>query len=105
MNPVAPPCSRTRSPTSCLRLLLALAAMGLTMGHAQATTLPFDATSPGFASFTAPVAGIYSITAIGAEGGNGWGGTGGLGAIISGEFSLDLDDVLTILVGGMGGSN
>ncbi len=47
---------------------------------ASATPVPFIDTTPGAATFTAPVDGLYQITAYGASGGNGASGVGGLGA-------------------------
>jgi hypothetical protein len=49
---------------------------------ALATPIPFQVTTPGATTFTAPVDGIYEITAIGAVGGSAFGGfAGGLPAL------------------------
>jgi hypothetical protein len=54
----------------------------------------------GIQSWTVPVSGTYKIEAYGA---NGYGVFGGKGAYMSGEFTLNANDVLQILVGQMGG--
>jgi hypothetical protein len=49
-------------------------------------------------TWTVPVTGYYQILTYGGEGGKG----GGLGAEIGGDFQLQADQILTILVGNMG---
>ena len=55
----------------------------------------------GIVTYTVPTTGIYDIVAYGAQGG---GGAGGLGAEIGGDVSLTAGEVLTIAVGGQGGT-
>ena len=84
--------------------VLALAG-ALTATMASATPVPFIDTTPGAATFTAPVDGLYQITAYGASGGNGAAGGGGLGALVVGDFNFLAGDTLSIIVGGVGGSS
>jgi hypothetical protein len=53
-------------------------------------------------SFTVPTTGVYTIIAEGARGG-GLGSSGGLGGRTGGDFNLTANQILTILVGGIGG--
>ena len=65
----------------------------------------------GIQKYTIPETGTYLIVAIGAAGGKGGGATtnakclGGFGAIISGEFDLNANDELYLLVGQKGTDN
>jgi hypothetical protein len=70
-------------------------------------------TTPGSATFTAPVTGLYDIVGWGAQGGAGakasssftsLPGLGGLGAEIGGDFLLTAGETLSIVVGGQGGN-
>ncbi len=51
-----------------------------------------------------PASGVYDVTAYGGQGGEGNGGLGGLGAEIGGDLNLTAGSILTILVGGVGGT-
>lgn len=53
----------------------------------------------GIQSFTVPATGMYRIQALGAQGA---GASGGNGAMIAGDFSLSVNDVLRIVVGQQG---
>ncbi len=81
-------------------------AVSLLAKVAFATPVPFTDTTPGAAIFTAPVAGVYEITAIGAEGGSspGYNQPGGSGAAVTGDFNLAANEILSLLVGGVGGT-
>jgi hypothetical protein len=73
------------------------------------TTLDgFVTLSSGLQSWIVPASGTYSIEVLGAKGGNSVYNSGycdgGNGAQIQGVFTLNEGDVLTILVGQMGGS-
>jgi hypothetical protein len=65
-----------------------------------ATSLAGQVTSSnGIQIWTVPSGGLYRIEAYGAQGG---GANGGLGAVMTGEFQLNQNDVLHILVGQQG---
>ncbi len=84
----------------------ALALLTLT-APAAADTVPSTDTTPGSTTFTAPVTGVYDILAFGAQGGAGRDGrdfeSGGLGAEVGGDFNLTAGEVLSVVIGGMGG--
>jgi hypothetical protein len=69
---------------------------------ATAAVLPTTIDTPGFQSFTAIDAGLYSFSIFGAQGGLGGGGAGGLGAGVSGEFTLTAVETVLIAIGGRG---
>ncbi|PZO87831.1 MAG: hypothetical protein DI626_03080 [Micavibrio aeruginosavorus] len=56
----------------------------------------FNITQQGYQTWTVPIGGTYRITARGAAGSA---GTGGKGAIMRGEFSLNTNDKLIMVVG------
>ncbi len=66
----------------------------------SATTLNGMVTAGnGIQSWTVPTSGLYRITATGGQGG---GADGGRGAIIGGDFNLNANTVLRIVVGQVG---
>lgn len=69
----------------------------------RADTFTYDGTAQ---SFTAATAGVYDILAYGAQGGAGAGykTNGGLGAEMGGDIYLSAGEMLTIDVGGAGGT-
>ena len=79
---------------------LALTALA---ASASADTVPFTDTTPGPATFTVPETGVYNLLAFGAQGGGGNTGIGGLGAEVGGDFNLTAGEILSIVVGGLGG--
>jgi hypothetical protein len=88
------------------RLLLVSAsalAMTIATGKADATTFNFGYTGSSV-TFTAPTSGFYEIDVFGASGGTGAAspGVGGLGAEVKGEIFLTNQELLTIVVGGLG---
>ena len=71
---------------------------------ARGQTTNFQYTG-GFQTWTVPATGVYRITAFGAQGGRSGGYLhGGFGAQIAGDFTLTSGQVLSIAVGGVGGS-
>jgi hypothetical protein len=64
-----------------------------------------NATYQGIQEWTVPAAGTYTIEALGAKGGNSsaYSLVGGQGAIMKGEFQINANQVLKILVGQLGG--
>lgn len=83
----------------------ALLGLCMTAPCALATPVPYTNKTPGASTFVVSQTGLYQLTAIGAEGGASRTGTGGLGASITGDFFLTTGDVLSLLVGGVGGSD
>ena len=67
----------------------------------------FNITTQGFQEWTVPQSGVYRIRAAGAQGGSGKYSTyyGGFGAILQGDVLLTQGDILTMVVGQIGGSN
>lgn len=61
-----------------------------------------DIIGEGIQEWTVPATGEYRITAYGAQGAESGSNNPGLGGVIEGEFVLEEDDVLRILVGQMG---
>ncbi len=61
-------------------------------------------TTAGIQSWTVPSSGLYRIEARGAKAGNGQTTTGGAGAIMQGDFTFTVGQVLKILVGQIGGN-
>tara|TARA_B100001146_G_scaffold147037_1_gene129181 strand:+ start:138 stop:1115 length:978 start_codon:yes stop_codon:yes gene_type:complete len=68
----------------------------------------FNMTTQGIQEWTVPITGSYTITVRGASGGEHSAGTAkkfGTGAIMIGTFSLNQEEVLSILVGQQGNAN
>lgn len=61
--------------------------------------------NPGVYTYTITRAGLYNLTAIGAQGGDFSTNTGGYGGKATGTYYLKEGDVLTITIGGKGGSD
>jgi len=74
-------------------------------GTSLAGAVTINATYQGIQEWTVPAAGTYSIEAFGAKGGNSsdYSLVGGQGARMKGEFQVNANQVLKILVGQLGG--
>ena len=73
-----------------------------TLTTITAGTKNFDYTG-GIQTFTAPDTGTYKLEVWGASGGQGYAGGPGMGGNATGQVSLDIGNVLYVVVGGKGG--